>query len=274
MMKSDSRSADRSRRVMKSRLIASLTIVLIVTAPQLQSSNPPYTKSATQKLLQQGTQAFGHHDYVMARKYFDAAVASDPKSWAPYLGRGCVSIRERKWSQAREDMDMVVRLKPSHFVAAMFRADMEERLGHHQQALDELDHLVKITAADFPRNCALAYNGHAWVLATCPSASFRSANQAISEAKRACELSSWRSSACIDTLAAAYAEAGDWDSAIRFQQEAISRIDKETRAIKNAEQRSSVSEKTAAAYQRHLAAYRRHQAWRLNPDEPILVEIR
>jgi tetratricopeptide (TPR) repeat protein len=170
-------------------------------------------------------------------------------------------------------MDMVVRLKPSHIPAAYLRACAVERLGNHQQALNELDHLVKITEK-FPYNCALAHNGRALILATCPNASFRNANQAIADAKRACELSDWRLPNCIGTLAAAYAEAGDWDSAIRFQQQAISHVDKEARAIASPEKVHSISAKMRAEYQQHLAAYQRHQAWRSNPNEGIWFEMR
>jgi tetratricopeptide (TPR) repeat protein len=255
---------------MKTRLAASLTILLLATATEVQSSNPAYINSETRTLLQQGTQAFQHRDYATARKFFDTAVTHDPKSWTPYLARACVWIQERKWSQAREDLDMVVRLKPSHFQAALLRGDMQERLGNHQRALGEYDHLVKITVADFPPECALVLSARAWLLATCPDASFRNAKQAIEDAKRACELSTWRKPGYIDTLAAAYAEAGDWDSAIRFQQQAISRFDKQARSIKNPEA-VSASQKAIAS---HLAAYQRHQAWRSNPNAPFPIEMR
>jgi tetratricopeptide (TPR) repeat protein len=52
----------------------------------------------------------------------------------------------------------------------------------------------------------------------------RSGQLAIIDAKRACELSKWKSSGYTDTLAAAYAEAGNFDSAIRYQEQAISTV--------------------------------------------------
>jgi hypothetical protein len=50
----------------------------------------------------------------------------------------------------------------------------------------------------------------------------RNGQLAIADAKKACELEKWEIAGHIDTLAAAYAEAGDFDSAIRYEDQAIS----------------------------------------------------
>jgi hypothetical protein len=58
-------------------------------------------------------------------------------------------------------------------------------------------------------------------MATCPEQSIRNGQVAIADAKRACELTKWKFGSYVDTLAAAYAEAGDFDSAIRNEEKAI-----------------------------------------------------
>ena len=40
-------------------------------------------------------------------------------------------------------------------------------------------------------------------------------------ATRACELTEWKSAECVDTLAAAYAEHGEFDKAIEWETQAI-----------------------------------------------------
>ena len=50
----------------------------------------------------------------------------------------------------------------------------------------------------------------------------RDGKQAVAHATRACELTDWKKPQCLDTLAAAYAAAGDFDRAVEYQQKALS----------------------------------------------------
>src|SRR5262249_19208480 len=63
----------------------------------------------------------------------------------------------------------------------------------------------------------------AWLWATGPDG-VRDGKRAVEAATRACELTDWKENEFLDTLAAAYAEVGDFDKAVEYQKKAVSSL--------------------------------------------------
>ena len=66
-----------------------------------------------------------------------------------------------------------------------------------------------------------AGNNLAWILATNPDASIRDGMRAVEVAKKTCEMTGYKEYRLFSTLAAAYAESGDFAKAMEITQKAI-----------------------------------------------------
>jgi tetratricopeptide (TPR) repeat protein len=79
---------------------------------------------------------------------------------------------------------------------------------------------------DEPEN-ANPLNNLAWILSTCADASLRDGKRAVELATHACELTGRKNAWLLDTLAAAFAETGDFKAAVETQREALKLLGKQ-----------------------------------------------
>lgn len=126
-----------------------------------------------------------------------------------YLGLG-----DLDWALA--DFDEVLRINPNHVYAYFNRAKVWVLKNEPAKAVREYELSFKV---DSQR--AESYNSLAWLLATCFDEKVRDGKRAVELANRACELSKFQVMSHLDTLAAAYAESGQFAEAVKWQQKAL-----------------------------------------------------
>jgi tetratricopeptide (TPR) repeat protein len=169
-----------------------------------------------------GNDLLNQHKFAESRKYFDAAIRIEPSRWTAYYNRATAFTMEKNWQAAINDLTETIRLQPAFFRASWDRSIIYRIIGNYSAALNDLNALTKVTfQTTNPYGMALALNWRAEIRATSPDASIRDGKAAVADAKRACDMSKWKYADYIDTLAAACAESGDFDSAVRYEQQAI-----------------------------------------------------
>lgn len=194
-------------------------------------------------------------DLEAAMNDVNTSIRFDPAYARAYYERGCVHLKMQNTLAALDDFNRAIQLQPTFARGWKGRARARYALGEHKLALADLDETLRLDPrlkrtyhkwryfihlklgnisaatrdldlylAGDPNN-AWALNMKAWQLATDPDPARRDGVRAIAFAQRACELTNWQDWWTIDTLAAAYAETGDFVRAIDFEMQALTKAE-------------------------------------------------
>ena len=194
-----------------------------------------------------------------AKADVERALRQRPDLPEAIVTRSILSMQKQKWSDAIADMQLLLQTDPtnneyrlrlaSYFVgdkrprraiemlttivdsinpnggkeerelraeALHARGDALLSVGNHADAIKDYDQAVKLDPEDTG-----VLNNFAWVLATSTEDGVRNAERSIELGLKACELTKYEKPHILSTLAAGYAEKGDWETAIKWSSKAV-----------------------------------------------------
>jgi tetratricopeptide (TPR) repeat protein len=142
--------------------------------------------------------------------HFQKSLEATPDSAEVHNGLGVALVQKGRLDEAIIHFEKAVAANPEFAEAYFNLGDALYYLEHKvPEALAAWRAVLRIDPNHVP-----VLNQTAWVLATWPEASLRDGSQAVVLAERAVRLSGGREPAILDTLAAAYAEAGRFTEAV------------------------------------------------------------
>ena len=151
-----------------------------------------------------------------AVKSFSRAIKLQAEKGGGYGGRAVAYMAMGQRKEALDDLNQAIRFDPMRADLFRDRGQVYAMEGQWKQALADMDTAIRIDPNDVEAHIA-----RAWTLATCPESKLRDGAKAVDSATRACELTRWKSSRPLATLAAAFAEKGDFEGAVQMQRKAI-----------------------------------------------------
>jgi serine/threonine-protein kinase len=284
------------RRAIASLLAAAIQLLLACKAnavggafesiQELGKATSPDGKSS-QSYVERGARKEQAGDFAGAIADYSAAIVIEPKSPVAHYYRAILYDALGRFKEAIADLDIVIKDSPKSVGAYLVRGDAHADLGHAKEAIADYDKAIECATnstegdlarakaflgkGDYARAATLydqarrrgprddnALNGFAWFSATCPERSVRNGPEAVKAATKACELTKWKDGGVIDTLAAAYAETGDFNQAIKYQMQALGI-------------RPPAAPDSLAEMRKHLRAYQAHKPFH---EEPKLRKAR
>jgi tetratricopeptide (TPR) repeat protein len=126
-------------------------------------------------------------------------------------------------------LDQLIEADKQDWSAMRLRGDAKLSVSLHQEAVEDYERAIKmleekrdtLEADDFKLDYSGLLNNLAWVLATSPEAELRDGKRSVELGLKACEATDYKTAHILSTLAAGYAEIGDFENARKWASKAV-----------------------------------------------------
>ncbi len=179
---------------------------------------------------------------------YERAIEIDPNLAVAQRGCGRACHLLGRAEEAFDHLSSAIELAQQDALALASRGDLLTDLGEYAAAANDYARALAINPKSID-----ACRGSAWLLATCPDSSIRDPELALQQAETAAKLERKADASTLDTLAAAQANAGDFNAA--------------TETLRRAMEIAPPSERSV--YQDRLQMYRQSRPYRIEPASDI-----
>jgi tetratricopeptide (TPR) repeat protein len=195
-----------------------------------------------------GDAFFKKGNYAKAAMDYSGAIQLWPRNAGLFVSRADSFFYQGNTARAFADYDLAIQLKTTNATAYAHQGELCAAVrGDYVKGIADCVESIRLDP-----NCWLGYNNLAALLSVCPNSKLRDGQQALLNARRACDLTGWKNPLTLSVLAGAYAETHDFAEAVNWQEKSM-----------EIEMDSGTLEPTA---QKKLDLYEHHRPFRTMKD--------
>jgi tetratricopeptide (TPR) repeat protein len=199
-------------------IILTGTFILYALIPSLVCAT---NKTEAENLIEKGLLYYEVKQYKKAIIIWTRSLELDPTLHNVYYYRGMAWYAMGEFDSALTEFNKSLEIMPKYGMAFSSRGFVWKKKGLYDHAIADFRNALSANP-----NLPQPYSQLAWIYALCPNERYRNGAQAVIWAKKAQKFSN-RPKTMSPLLAAAYAEAGDFDEAVATQKKAIAWMQRE-----------------------------------------------